>query len=308
MTIWMTLGRLFPCNREGKWPLAVQFLVFLLFEALFIWGVAQASALASDPTMSNWAMDVFGIEHFDKFLTFLSTLITAEVCAWRIGLQRYITFGGHTPRRWTILPITLGYLALSLIIWLGSRALLTVELPLPTDNMMVYTVLHNLLYAGIVVVFCAGIFYLRKGEKSHVLRLAAAEIVLILLLVLCTACDGQIRKNMLNDYFEPVDVIEQVKEEHLEYNIPIDVTGQVKAEYPEYSIPESATSGYAYIIELNPNATWEAGTPIIADIYEEAMKPSDTLGTILMWVQLIPIFFAMKRWLFVREEDIRSTK
>ena len=32
--------------------------------------------------------------------------------------------------------------------------------------------------------------------------------------------------------------------------------------------------------------------------YEEAMKPADTLASILQWVQLIPIFFAMRRWLF----------
>ena len=32
--------------------------------------------------------------------------------------------------------------------------------------------------------------------------------------------------------------------------------------------------------------------------YEEAMKPSNLVGDILMWVQLIPIFFGMKRWLF----------
>ncbi|MBE5798172.1 MAG: hypothetical protein E7327_12490, partial [Clostridiales bacterium] len=53
---------------------------------------------------------------------------------------------------------------------------------------------------------------------------------------------------------------------------PVDVTEQVKAEHPEYNIPASATSGYAYTIELNPNATWEDGTPINADTYVESMK------------------------------------
>lgn len=53
---------------------------------------------------------------------------------------------------------------------------------------------------------------------------------------------------------------------------PVDVTEQVKAEHPEYNIPESATSGYAYTIELNPDCTWEDGTPINADTYVESMK------------------------------------
>lgn len=53
---------------------------------------------------------------------------------------------------------------------------------------------------------------------------------------------------------------------------PVDVTEQVKAEHPEYNIPESATSGYAYTIALNPDCTWEDGTPINADTYVESMK------------------------------------
>ena len=54
--------------------------------------------------------------------------------------------------------------------------------------------------------------------------------------------------------------------------LPVDVTEQVKAEHPEFGIPESATEGFAYIIDLNPNAVWEDGTPINADTYVESMK------------------------------------
>lgn len=53
---------------------------------------------------------------------------------------------------------------------------------------------------------------------------------------------------------------------------PVDVTEQVKAEHPEFGIPESATSGYAYTIDLNKNACWEDGTPINADTYVYSMK------------------------------------
>ena len=53
---------------------------------------------------------------------------------------------------------------------------------------------------------------------------------------------------------------------------PVDVTEQIKAEHPEFNIPESATSGYAYTIDLNPDAVWEDGTPINADTYVYSMK------------------------------------
>ncbi len=54
--------------------------------------------------------------------------------------------------------------------------------------------------------------------------------------------------------------------------LPVDVTEQVKAEHPEFGIPDSATSGFAYTIDLNPNAVWENGDPINADTYVESMK------------------------------------
>ncbi len=53
---------------------------------------------------------------------------------------------------------------------------------------------------------------------------------------------------------------------------PVDVTETVKAEHPEFGIPESATKGYAYTIDLNPDACWEDGTPINADTYVYSMK------------------------------------
>lgn len=53
---------------------------------------------------------------------------------------------------------------------------------------------------------------------------------------------------------------------------PVDVTATIKANYPQYNIPESATSGYAYTIALNPKATWQDGTPIKAEDYVKSMQ------------------------------------
>ena len=55
-------------------------------------------------------------------------------------------------------------------------------------------------------------------------------------------------------------------------DMPVDVTEKVKADHPEFSIPESATSGFAYTIALNPNATFSNGKAITAETYVESMK------------------------------------
>ena len=53
---------------------------------------------------------------------------------------------------------------------------------------------------------------------------------------------------------------------------PVDVTEKVKAEHPEYGIPADATSGFAYTIDLNPNAAFDNGTKINAETYVESMR------------------------------------
>lgn len=54
--------------------------------------------------------------------------------------------------------------------------------------------------------------------------------------------------------------------------MPVDVTEDIKAQYPQFNIPKDATSGYAYVIDLNPDAKWQDGTPINADTYVYSMK------------------------------------
>ncbi len=53
---------------------------------------------------------------------------------------------------------------------------------------------------------------------------------------------------------------------------PVDVTEQIKEEHPEFNIPDSATKGYAYTIDLNQSATWQDGTKIDADTYVYSMQ------------------------------------
>ncbi|MCD7755190.1 MAG: ABC transporter substrate-binding protein [Firmicutes bacterium] len=81
---------------------------------------------------------------------------------------------------------------------------------------------------------------------------------------------------VFNDELHPVDGLEPYEGyaiiPEMAAEMPVDITEQVKEEHPEYGIPESATEGYAYSIALNPNATWDDGTPINADTYVESME------------------------------------
>ncbi|MBE6936032.1 MAG: hypothetical protein E7458_05955 [Ruminococcaceae bacterium] len=79
-----------------------------------------------------------------------------------------------------------------------------------------------------------------------------------------------------NDALHPVPGIEpfsgyQIVPE-MAAAMPEDVTEDVRAEHPEFGIPEDAAAGYAYRIDLNPNAVWEDGTPITAETYVYSMR------------------------------------
>lgn len=55
-------------------------------------------------------------------------------------------------------------------------------------------------------------------------------------------------------------------------DFPVDVTEEVKADHPQFEIPESATSGYAWRVKLRDDLKWEDGTPITAETFVESMK------------------------------------
>ena len=54
--------------------------------------------------------------------------------------------------------------------------------------------------------------------------------------------------------------------------MPVDVTEDIKKSHPQFNIPADATKGYAYTIKLNEKATWQDGTKITADTYIYSMQ------------------------------------
>ncbi len=61
-------------------------------------------------------------------------------------------------------------------------------------------------------------------------------------------------------------------------DFPVDVTEEVKASHPQFNIPESATSGYAWRVKLRDDLKWDDGTPITAqdfvDSLERVLRPT----------------------------------
>ena len=81
---------------------------------------------------------------------------------------------------------------------------------------------------------------------------------------------------IFNDALNPVEG----KEPYAGYKIipemaaamPVDVTEDIKKSHPQFNIPADATKGYAYTIKLNEKATWAVGTKINADTYIYSMQ------------------------------------
>lgn len=55
-------------------------------------------------------------------------------------------------------------------------------------------------------------------------------------------------------------------------DFPVDVTEQVKVSHPQFNIPESATSGYAWSVKLRDGLTWDDGTPITAQDFVDSLE------------------------------------
>lgn len=55
-------------------------------------------------------------------------------------------------------------------------------------------------------------------------------------------------------------------------DFPVDVTEEVKASHPQFNIPESATTGYAWRVKLRDGLKWDDGTPITAQDFVDSLE------------------------------------
>lgn len=279
MNIWMRLGSLLPRNREGRWPLPVQLLVFLLIEVLFVCGMNEITLMVYTVSVGGTAAA-------------LSLAAGVVLCLGRMALHWAFPFGEGAQLRWTALPWTLGYGVLSAL-GILLPPVLAGKLPLPTDSLVVYTILHWLLYAALACVFCWQLMCLRTGEKARTILLTAAEVLLAGLMILCNACSCQVENAMMDEVFAASQEQPAVV---TTFGDVTEITGE------DLSALLAASGLEGKVTFVNPDAWTEVPADPFA-AYEAALEPVNLLSDVLMWVMRIPLFFAMKGWLFARKQE-----
>lgn len=82
--------------------------------------------------------------------------------------------------------------------------------------------------------------------------------------------------NVYNDALNPVEGLEAYKGYKqipaMAADYPVDVTNEVKAAHPEFNIPADATSGYAWSVKLRDDLKWDDGTPITAQDFVDSLE------------------------------------
>lgn len=296
MTIWQWLGRILPWNRENKWPMWAEMAAFIGIEALFVLAAPAVMNIAYADGVYLWAQSRFG-QHASLAMSLLAALCGAELCAWRMGLHRVVPFGGNQLRRWTILPVTLWYLAMQAGGALVSERLMSIELPVLTENLYVYPVLHASLYLLCLAAMAAMVAAMRARQTGRAVGLLGLQMLLMAMLFLQSAMYGQLQvrlsmPEMAADAPQTATVYMIGNEEDLPAELQGLFDGDVVRvddfdEIPDLMFPEN-----------------DAFTA-----YEETMAPVWRFGDILGWVQIIPTYFIMKKWLFPakRREEAETT-
>lgn len=79
-----------------------------------------------------------------------------------------------------------------------------------------------------------------------------------------------------NDQIHPLEGVEPfdgyVIIPSMAADFPVDVTEEVKASHPQFNIPESADSGYAWSVKLRDGLKWDDGTPITAQDFVDSLE------------------------------------
>lgn len=272
--------RAIPVNRENRWPLPVQLAVFALIEALMIAGMY----LATDLVYQTIGAEMLSMPFGWAGISVLLVLLPAGVVALCTELQRCVTFGGTASRKWTVLPLTAGFLALSLAVLMAEQALMTVWLPVFTESLAVYEVLYPALYVAVTAAFCAMMDRLRSGNRASAALLAAAAVVLAVAMIYTNLCASQLQFDQMMQ------------------SMPVGgVSGPTVTFHGDIAeLPEGVT-----VIPGLPEG-WEGTAEVVPDwnlsgMMTEAPEPvpaGSALGTWLMWLRIIPLFFVMRRWLY----------
>ncbi len=303
MNLWISLGRILPWNRENKWPLWAQLMAFALFELLFIWAVEAATALVYLGPVMRWADRTFGASS-GMALNLLCGLLGAELCAWRMGLHRVVPFGANQPRRWTVLPVALWYLAFQACAVLLSYGFSLMALPLWTVNPFLGPVVHCGLYLLSLIAMAAMVAAFREKRLSRACALLLAQILLITGLSLMSAMESRAQFQQMMQEAQPPIAMVVVPEGAEENEELLAILGKLEGVTPD-SVIIVNDPAELYGLSAKPFDDPAELDVLFAHPEEDAAAdPAMLFATVLQYLQIIPTFFILKRWIFPHKEEV----
>lgn len=306
MRLIRLLGSILPRNREGKWPVWLQLMVFLMIEAVLALLVQACSILVYSEEVTRllnagWLASAM-----------LQLLVAAALRALFAELQRVVTFGGQVKPRCSTLPWTAMYCVSTLGIMLLSRALWSAELPAaaPIVHSLLGVALEVLLHgalAGMVFILC------RNGAegRGRAGLLLAAQAALVLAMAVNSACSAQADLNQLfGEDGVPQVTAPQIVVYTPEEGVEAFDFGTGGVEVRVISTGEDA----AIDVEALLGLTGEDGAyamPVMdgTDPYEEYLARQEQmlpLNIALYLLQTAGIFCVLRRWMFLREPEETS--
>lgn len=275
-----TLARLARTLR----PLWLQALLFMLFD-LLLYAALNHSTLLISTLLYNGAYDLTSASLISWLDLLLSALVGTVLYAWWAGLNRYITFGPQVQRRWTILPIALWNLGLTLVLGSASLLLMDIRIPLPALNPTIYELLRTAAMLGLFAAFVRMVLHLRQHTTGAIRCLFGMIAAIVLVFVIDQHTLHQTTDVMMSTAFSDEASVARVI-----------YVGEMPDELDSL-LPQLGDS--VTVIPAGDAASIGSIFPAEADQSVPSTHAASPLLTgALYWLQRAAMFLMLRRWMF----------
>ncbi len=281
------IGRFLPRNSEGKWPLWLQLLVFLAIQTVFDRAMYCVPGPIAELTQSPFGPFANVSPNWQMFWnTALGLLVCGAIQAWQAGFHRVIPFGAQHLRRWTILPLTLWYLAVNLLGALVSLLPLG-ELPPLTQNHTLFAVIYSCLFLGAYGAMAVMVDAMRTRRPGRAWGMVAVQIVLLTVMLLSSQADMQLTmRETFPAQGEPTTVYVYAPESGGESTEMMDAMLGIIARDTGMVVGDT-------VVVTDPSQIFSQD-----DGFEKQAEASNRLSMLLNFLMAIPMFFILRRWIF----------
>lgn len=275
-----TLARLARTLR----PLWLQALLFMLFD-LLLYAALNHSTLLISTLLYNGAYDLTSASLISWLDLLLSALVGTVLYAWWAGLNRYITFGPQVQRRWTILPIALWNLGLTLVLGSASLLLMDIRIPLPALNPTIYELLRTAAMLGLFAAFVRMVLHLRQHTTGAIRCLFGMIAAIVLVFVIDQHTLHQTTDAMMSTAFSDEASVARViyvgeMPDELDSLLP-----QLGASVTVIPAGDAASIGSIFPAEADQSVpSTHAASPLLTGV--------------LYWLQRAAMFLMLRRWMF----------